>query len=410
MRHVARVILAGVVVAGVALPAAAPASAAVSGATWVASPNGVVGVQQSVVIRAGKAKKVAGQVVTVTFTPPGGTPFSGQTAVNSAGFAAIPWMPSTAGTWTVAASVGGTALPATTVAVAAMPTEVDLLVPAQVAANSATSVRVLVMALAGPITPSGTITLKDQNGNTVGTGTLGPSAVAGTAVADVGWTPASGTTALTATYTPTNGTWSASMSGIARPSIGGSPTVTMRMPEDLFSTVPVTLTAITSTGTPAGGVAFSLNIDGFVYYPMGGSKGINTGPQGVDFSWTPGSTGYQTVQLSYASNNFATNANASQQVNVEAAPTPDTITLTSVGNGPWQPGAVGSSPAGLTLALAGSSASGNPVTLGTDGPCQLQGANLTLLSPGSCTVTATALGNGGSLTPSTSAYTVTITK
>lgn len=375
----------------------------------MASPNGVVGVQQSVVIRAGNAKKVAGQVVTVSFTPPSGTSFSGQTAVNQFGFAAIPWMPSTAGTWTVSAAVDGTALPATTVAVAAMPTEVDLLIPAQVAANAATSVRVLVMALGGPITPSGTITLKDQNGNTVGTGSLGPSSTAGTAVADVGWTPSSRTTGLTATYTPTNGTWSGSTSGIARPSIGSTPTITMRMPEDLFSTVPVTLTAISSSGTPAGGVAFSLNIDGFPYYPMGGSKGINTGPQGVDFSWTPGTTGYQTVQLSYASNDFGTNANASQQVYVAAAPTPDTITLTSVGNGPWQPGAVGSSPAGLTLALAASSLSGNPVTLATDGPCQMQGANLTLLSPGTCVVTATSLGNGGSLTSSASAYTVTIT-
>ena len=77
---------------------------------------------------------------------------------------------------------------------------------------------------------------------------------------------------------------------------------------------------------------------------------------------------------------------------------------------PWQPGAVGSSPAGLTLALSGASTSGNPVTMSTDGPCQLQGANLTLLSPETCVVTAASLGNGGSLTPSTSAYTVTITK
>lgn len=408
MRTTSRTILAVAVAAGLALPAASAAHAApVSGAAWVASPHGVVGIQQSVVIRAGKAKKVAGKVATVTFTPPGGTPFSGQTAVNQYGFAAIPWMPSTAGTWTVSASVDGAAISPTTIAVAAMPTEVDLLVPAQVAANTATSVRVEVLALAGPITPSGTITLKDQNGNTVGTGTLGPSSTAGTAVADVGWTPSTGTTALTATYTPTNGTWSGSMSGIARPSIGGAPTVTMRMPEDLYSTVPVTLTAISSSGTPAGGVAFSLNIDGFLYYPMGGSKGINTGPQGVDFTWTPGSTGFQTVQLSYASNDFGTNANASQQVNVMGAPTPDTITVSPSVVAPWQNGALA---AGGSVDLPATSLSGNPVTMSTSGPCQIQGTTLTVLSPGTCTVTSTSLGNGGSLAPATQTNVITITK
>lgn len=411
MRNVSRVILAAAVAGGLALPVAVPASAAaISGATWVATPDGVVGVQQSVVIKAGKAKKVAGQVATVTFTPPTGQAFSGQTIVNSAGYAAIPWMPSAAGTWSVSASINGAAISPAPVSVTAMPTEVDLLVPAHVAANTATSVRVLVESLGGPITPSGTITLKDQNGNTIGTGTLGPSSRGGLATADVGWTPSSATTSLTATFTPANGNWSTSVSGPARPSIDAAPTVTMRMPEDLYSGVPVTLTALSSSGTPAGGVAFSLNIDGFVYYPMGGSQGINTGPQGVDFVWTPGSTGIQTVQLSYASNNFSTNANASQQINVAPAPVGDAVTMTPAGSAPWGPGAVGSLPAGSSLGLTPTSVSGNPVTMATDGPCQLQGGTLTVLSAGTCQITATSLGNGGSLSPSTASYSVTITK
>jgi hypothetical protein len=411
MRTVARVTVAALAAVGLILAAAAPATAAgVSGANWVASPIGVVGVQQSVVMKAGKANKVAGQVATVTFTPPAGAAYSGQTVVNSGGYAAIPWMPAMAGTWTVTAAVGGKALTPTTISVSAMPTAVDLLLPAQVAAATATSVRVLVKALAGPITPSGTITLEDQNGNAVGTAAVGPSATAGVAVANVGWTPSSGTTSLTASFTPASSDWSASTSGISRPSIGGAPTVTMRMPQDLYSGVPVTLTAISSSGTAAGGVAFSLNIDGFIYYPMGGSKGINTGPEGVDFAWTPSQIGYQNVQLAYNSANFSTNARASQQVNVLPSPTADSITLTSVGSGPWQPGAVGSSPAGLTLALSGASTSGNPVTLSTNGPCQFQGADLTLLSPGTCVVTAVSLGNGGSLVPSAPSYEVTVTK
>jgi len=394
----------------VGIGSAPAAHAAVSGAakTWVASPTGVVGVQQSVVIKAGAARKTAGKVATFTFTDPAGGVNAGQAIVNSAGFAALAWMPNDAGAWSVSASVGGVSIAPTSVTVAAMPTDVSLLVPAQVGAGVATTVLVEVSAVTGPITPGGTITLRDQNGGTVGTGTLAPTSTAGMAMAQVGWTPSAGTTSLTALYTPATTAFASSSSEVARPAIGGTPNLTMRMPESLYNGEAVTLTAITSAGMPAGGVAFSLNIGGFVFYPMGGSQGINTGPRGVDFAWTPTQVGFQSVGLSYASNDFQTNANVSQAVDVLPAPVADAITVTPAGSAAWGPGAVGSLPAGSSLGLAATSTSGNPVVLTTDGPCQLDGSTLTVLSAGNCSLMAHSLGNGDGLAASTSTYTVAI--
>ncbi len=88
-----RLILALVATAGVVL-SALPASANTSevslglrGPSWVATPNGVVGIQQTVIL---KAPRLRGEVATFTFTNASAGTNAGQASVNSAGFAYLP--------------------------------------------------------------------------------------------------------------------------------------------------------------------------------------------------------------------------------------------------------------------------------------------------------------------------------
>ena len=68
----------------------APAShsAPISGRDWVATPNGLVGVQQMVIVR---ASGQAGAMAVVTFQNTSAGINAGQAAVNSQGFAYLPW-------------------------------------------------------------------------------------------------------------------------------------------------------------------------------------------------------------------------------------------------------------------------------------------------------------------------------
>ncbi|MBI1350088.1 MAG: hypothetical protein GC156_03105 [Actinomycetales bacterium] len=400
--------LAGAVVMGVA--PAAHAAGALSGATWVATPNGVVGVQETVVL---KAPRLKGQVATLTLTAPDGTSTSGQTVVNSVGFASLPWTPSQAGTWTVTAAGTAAAAGSTTVAVAAMPTSTQLLVAGELASGVATTIVVNVSSLAGSIAPSGTVTVTDQYGHVVASGALTPGSAVGQSVANLLYTPSAAGVVLTATFAPSTGAFSASTSTTQAPAVGSGQTVSIRMPTTLYVGQAAQLDAVTAAGTPDGSAAFSLNIDGFTFYPMGGSFPVNSvwgATNGVGSTmWTPTQTGVQTVNVSFSTGNFAINGRDNQVVNVQPAPTADVPTVVPAGSGAWPPGPVGSLPAGSGLQLSAASTSGSPVTLSTDGPCTINGDTLTVLSAGTCTVTASTLGTNGSLVPSSSNYVITIT-
>jgi hypothetical protein len=116
----------------------------------------------------------------------------------------------------------------------------------------------------------------------------------------------------------------------------------------------------------------------------------------------------QTVGVQYASANFAINGTDTQTINVQPAPTADVITVTPTGAGAWVPGNVGTLQQGNAVELTASSQSGNPVSLATDGPCAINAGVLTVLGPGTCSITASSLGNGGNLTGATQDYTVSV--
>lgn len=406
MRSVRFVSAGAAALLAVAFAAAPTSGAALEGQNWVSAPNGLVGVQQTVIVRAPKAR---GSVATITFENSAAGTNSGQAVVNSQGFAYLPWTPNLPGTWNITASAAGSALDTATIAVAGMPTTTTLLVAGEVAENQTTTIVAQVKALPASITPSGTITVRNQSNAVVATGTLAPTATQGLASADLNWTPTPGQVTLTATYNPASTAFTSSTSTPQSPVIAGGQAVSLRMPPEAYVGVPETISAVIQPAyrSPLGGsVAFSLNIDGFLFFPMGGSQ--PTGGGIGNAQWTPGQTGIQTVGVEYASADFAINGRDTQVINVLPAPTPDTVTVTPAGSAAWAPGNVGILRQGNYVQLTPTSLSGNPVQLSTDGPCAADAADVTMLGPGVCEITATSIGNGGSLAPTSATYTVTI--
>ena len=407
MFSVRRTGLAAIAGLAVALAGLAPAQAtSLTGRDWVATPNGIVGVQQTVIV---KAPKQRGGVATVTFESPATGSNSGQAAVNSSGFAYLPWTPNLPGTWTISTRVGGSVVDTGTITVAAMPTKTILLTPGEVREDKTATLVANVAALGGSITPSGTVTVRNQANVTVATGTLTPTTTPGLATANISWTPTPGAGTLTATYNPATAAFGSSVSPAQSPSVGGAQAVSLRMPPVAYVGVEEPIAAVIQPQyqSPLGGsVGFSLNIDGFLFYPMGGSQPIGNGIGTTQ--WVPTQTGIQTVGVAYASADFAINGTDTQVINVQPAPSPDTITVTPTGSNPWAPGNVGSLQQGDSVQLTPTSTSGNPVTLTTDGPCAADAAAITMLGPGTCQIIASSLGNGGSLSPTAQTYSVTI--
>lgn len=403
----ARIALAVLAAGALTFTTTAPGgAAALRGVSWVASGNGVIGVQQTVIL---KAPKLKNQVATITFSTPGGAQNSGQAAVNSSGFAYLNWTPNIAGNWTITAASGGTTIDTAVVTVAAMPTQTTLLIQGEVQRNTNAGIVVQTRALGGVIAPSGTVTVKDQYGNTVTSGSLTPSGVVGESVANLTWTSAASSLTMTATYTPDTTAFAASTSNTQAPAVGSAIPISIRMPSNLYVGVPVEVSAVANANylnSSGGSVAFNLSQNGFMTYPMGGSHGMVNGTGST--SWTPTNVGYQTVIVQYASLNLQYNGDDSQVVFVNPAPTPDAITVTPSGGSAWAPGAVGAVTAGGFVTITPTSTSGNPVSVSVAGPCALEAADITFLAAGQCTVTATSLGNGTTLSPSSAEYTVTI--
>jgi hypothetical protein len=403
----ARVAAAAALGLSLTLTAAPGQAAPLSGKSWVASPNGIVGVQQQVILR---APALAGQVGTFTFTTPAGASNAGQAAVNSAGFAYLPWTPNIAGAWTITATGGGATLDTASITVVAVPTVTGLQVQNEVQQGEPATIVVDVQALTGSIAPSGTVTVRTTAGASVATGTLRPSGVTGESIAELSWTPGAGTTSMVATFTPANANFGASTSNTQSPVSGPAQAVSIRMPGTMYVGVPERVSAVINRNfenTTGGSVAFNLSINGVTSYPMGGSRGV------VDrvgsAIWTPTNAGVQTVNVEYASLNFQFNGNDSQVINVQSAPTNDTITVTPSGAAAWAPGVPVSMVARTAVTVSGASTSGNPVTFAVAGPCALEGASLTALGAGACTVTAISMGNGGNLKGTTATYTVNVT-
>jgi hypothetical protein len=368
------------------------AASAANTPALVSAPNGVVGVQETVSI---SAPKSPGQVVSVTFSAAGATTQTGSVLTDGGGNATLPWTPSVPGTWTVTAAGATSSL-----AVGSVPTSTSLLAPNVVAANVATTYTATVTSLAGSIAPSGTVKLVDPTGATVATAKLAPGTTARSSSASLTWTPGYSTTALRAVFTPGTTAFGASSSATQSPVVGPDTTVVLQFPDTLYAGVPALLQGTTASGVAGGSLAFNQQISGCNFWIGGSHPTINSTASQL---WAPTQSGYVTIGVQFATSDFTVNASASQPVLIQPAPKADSITLAA--NGGALPTTMN---VGDTQTLAATATSTNPVTLSASGSCVIAGSTLRALAAGTCTVTAAAMGNGGSIAASTKSYATTV--
>ena len=383
-------------------------SAGASAATsYVATPNGMVGVPQAITIAAPIA---AGRTVTVGLLS-GPAAFTAQTALDSAGAGTLMWTPTAAGTWTISGLGSIMAAGSTTVTIAPMPTYTVLLAQNHLQQGASNNVLGVVVAPIGVLPPMGTISLSTSTGNAVSTATLASttgtsstsSIVAGstaTSTANLPWTPtASGDIPIKATYAPSSGGQLASVSPMSQPNITtANATVSVRWPAALHAGAPTVLQAVLGQGIPDGSVAFL--IDGST--PVGSSPTVD----GVASQLvTMPASGVHTISVEYTGKLPGFSGAASQSVFVQGARQPDALTVTPAGQPAWSIALPITLTAGESVALAGSSTSGTTVLLSASGPCYVNGATLTTLASGECLVTAISPGDAANA-PGSATYTV----
>lgn len=373
---------------------AAPASA---NNPFIATPNGMVGMQQEIVFR---APSLAGQVATIGFVS-NGVSNAGQTAVNAQGFGSLNWTPTSAGSWTISGLGNATSIGSTTINVVPMPTVTDALVPNLVQTGVANRITVVVSSLAGIIPPSGSVTLRNQNQNVIGTAALVPAS-ATTSTASVQWTPVIGES-VTASYVPSSTAFTASASASAQPGYTSAVvTVALRFPPTLYVGTPTVLGAQTGTGIPQGSASFFFDGVGII----GSTPTDATG--GAATVWTPTVAGVHTISTQFSSSTGNFSGVSSQVVNVQPAKPTDVMTVGPQGAPAWNPGAPISVQSGSSTVLGATAQSGATVVLSETGPCVLNGSTMVALAPGQCVLTATSPGSA-SVTGASATYTIAVT-
>ena len=397
----ARTLLAATLTLGLGLGAGAaaiaPANAAT--ATFVTTPNGMVGIAQEVLIFAPTLK---GQGISVGFAL-GSAGTSQQTVVGSNGFASMNWTPSLAGSWTISGLGSAIGVGSTTVTIAAMPTTTTLFTPTNATSNAVTTVAVIVSAQAGTYAPQGTVNLASAFGNAVGTAPLTPIAGSANAFATFDWQPQIlGTFPLIATFTPSSNGTLASTSGTANSLIvSNAGVVELRLPTSFRVGQPTVISALVTPTTTVGSAAFQLN-GGYLSGSIPLANGVAT------TQWTPTQQGNQVITTQFSSTAVGGPSGAvSQPVNVLPALPADVISV-SAPTGTWGPGRPISIAAGSSTALTTSAASGTQVLLSESGPCAINGAVITGLGAGTCTVTATTVGSSA-YSPASVDFVVTVT-
>jgi hypothetical protein len=387
---------AGLAVAG--LGVAPAATAAASG--YVATPNGMVGVSQTVIVSAPKLK---GQVVAIGFTS-GAASFTQQTTLGATGIGSVTWTPTTPGSWTIAGLGNAISAGSTTVSVAAMPTETTLIAPNNVQRQVPGVLNVIVSATLGSIPPAGTVSISSAFGYPVGTAALVPNPGTTSALAQVSWTPEPiGPFPIIATYVPASGAYTASTSGTAQPNVvGDNPTVSLQFAPVLRLGQPTLLTAVLGAGVPDGSAAFIVDTT-----TIGGSVPTTNG---IAYQhWTPGKLGNQmiTVQFSTGAPKNVSGT-SSQAVSVQPGLPLDTVVVDPVGQAPWSVGSPIVMKAGTSVTLAATAASGATVIFSETGPCIISGAVLKALAAGQCQVTVVSPGSAA-YDNSSATYTIAVT-
>lgn len=389
-RKISRIALSAALVFGVGLGGSLVTAGAAQAAqsTFIATPNGIAGVTQEVVVSAPKLK---GQVVTLGFQN-NGTTGSLQTTIGSNGYGYMNWLPSASGTWTITGLGTAVGLGSTNITISPLSTATTLLAPnyAQVGQNA--PLTAIVTAPVGTVSPQGTVTVYNQNLNVIATGAVAPIAGTGSASVTMNWTPSfSVGSTLSATFVPSNNTVTGSSSPQTTVGLQSDVVpVAMRISQSIHVNQPVLLSAVLGYNMPEGSAAFISNLGGL-------SPSIPTVNGVSNWLWTPNVAGVQYLRVDYSSTVRNTSGSSQQSVNVLPALPQDSISMSAAGYGTI----TGASPLSLTVgqsvALTGTTTSGAPVLLSEQGPCAIAGNSIIALGVGQCVVTA--------MTPGTAAYT-----
>ncbi len=272
-------------------PSAAPASAASNG--FIAVPNGMVGVPESILINAPKA---VGQVVTIGLQL-GAAAQTLQTTIGSNGFGAVTWTPTGAGAWTINGLGTIANLGSTTATVAPMPTYTVLL--AQSALQQGVEQqhprrRRRTDRHARPDRHRDAADRRERQ-----------RAVDRTAdrrlrrhhvhrhdpVDADGWRPVRHAGHLQPR--PPAASSRRPARSRSRSSSTGVTTVSMRWPTNLYVGTPTVLQAVLGAGIPDGSVAFSMDGKGI-------SGSIPTSGGVASFQWAPPASGVHTISVTYS--------------------------------------------------------------------------------------------------------------
>jgi len=384
--------------AAVSIAPAAPAATT----SFIAAPNGMVGVAETITI---KAPSAAGQVVTIGLQL-GATAQTLQTTIGSNGFGAVTWTPTAAGTWVINGLGSIVSAGSTSLTVAPMPTYTVLLAQNSLQQNVSNTLLGAVIAPIGSIAPTGSLSLTTSGGTGLTfaplTGLFGGT----TSTANLPWTPtAGGPISIQATYTPASGGQTASTSPVSTPSVTTADLpLSLRWPASLYVGTPTVLQAVLGAGFPDGSAAFLM--DG-----VGISGSVPTVNGVATLQWTPPVSGIHTISAEYSGTRAGSagifSGSSSQVVNIQGARVADNITVDPPGQPVWSIAAPIVMTVGSSVTLAGASTSDTTVVFSEQGPCVISGAVLQALGAGQCQVTAISPGNA-TLTPGSETYTVTV--
>jgi hypothetical protein len=380
-------------------------SATAAQGNFIATPNGMAGVEQEIVVSAPKLRNQA----VILGIQINGVGSSLQTTIGANGIGYISWTPSIAGTWTISGLGNAVALGATNIIVASLPTQTILMAPNNVQIGINNPLIAVVSTTVGTWAPEGTVTVRNGNGNVVANGTLAQVASSRASQVTMNWKPdALSGYALFATFNPTDNVSSSSVAPQSNPFVNSNVTpVALQFPPQLYVGEPTLLGAVLGAGFPAGTVAFTMNgmgITGSIGIPAAGSASTQ---------WTPSTGGVVTMGVSYSGSTrgpgTASDASgtSTQSINVLPARAQDSITTRISNLGIWNEGSPEVLTVGGNTVLTGTSGSGSPVIYSENGPCVIAGATLTALSPGQCVITATSPGNATFKT-ATETYVLTV--
>jgi hypothetical protein len=337
------------------------------------------------------------------------------------GTATITYIPASVGaaTWTLGSGgIGGCDIvTGAAMSITQTPTVTVVSAPNTVTTGQPTVINVLVTAAGtSNVVPTGSVRLNTGLGVNITTMNLTPSFSGGTinAQAPAGaprnssfafyrWTPPSnGTYTFQSVYSGDSNSLtstSAIDTVLATPSGG---TISLNAPNTATVGVPIALSASVFPANSQGSVGFTLNGQ-----PISGSIPLVNGV--ANYTWTPTVAGNANLGASYTTNDGRSGSTQPQPIAIAAGPgQSDSITLIQPGFGPWSPNGVYTLANGTSFTFQASSLSGAPVALTETGPCNLNGATLTIdTGAGQCNLSATSPGGPG-YAPVKVGYTITM--